>query len=116
MNKADASKSRAASTSRGGFPDDFKRDAVRLVVDDKYSFKAAAQAVGVSENSLRAWHRKFAPAPKACGDDATLDELREENKRLRKQLRRAEMEREILKKLRQGEPVALSRGGLTATV
>ena len=26
MNKADASKSRAASTSRGGFPDDFKRD------------------------------------------------------------------------------------------
>jgi transposase len=33
-----------------------------------------------------------------CGEDATADELREENKRLRKQLRRAEMEREILKK------------------
>ena len=39
-------------------------------------------------------------APKAppCGEDATLDELREENQRLRRELRRAEMEREILKK------------------
>ena len=33
-----------------------------------------------------------------CGENATLDELRDENKRLRKQLRRAELEREILKK------------------
>ncbi len=98
MNKANASTSRAASTRRGGSPDDFRRGAVRLIVEEKYSFKAAAKAVGVSQNSLRAWHRKYAPAPKACGDDATFDELREENKRLRKQLRRAEMEREILKK------------------
>ena len=75
MNKADASKSRATPTRRGGFPDDFKQDAVRLVVDEEYSFKAAAKAVGVSQNSLRAWHRKFAPAPKACGNDATLDDL-----------------------------------------
>ena len=97
MSKANASKAEATSTRRGGFPDDFKQDAVRLVVDEKYSFKAAAEAVGVSQNSLRAWHKKFAPAPKACGDDATLGELREENKRLRKQLKRAEMEREILK-------------------
>ena len=86
------------SPNRRRLSDDFKHDAVRLVVDEQYTFKAAAKAVGVSENSLRAWHRKFAPAPKACGDDATFDELREENKRLRKQLRRAEMEREILKK------------------
>ena len=98
MSKADESKSKVEPTRRGGFPDDFKRDAVRLIVEEKYSFKAAAKAVGVSENSLRAWHRKFAPTAKACGDDATFDELREENKRLRKQLRRAEMEREILKK------------------
>jgi transposase len=98
MSKADALESEATARKRGRFPDDFKRDAVRLIVEEKYSFKAAAKAVGVSENSLRAWHGKFAPAPKACGDDATFDELREENKRLRKQLRRAEMEREILKK------------------
>ena len=98
MSKSITSVSGVTPTRRGGFPDDFKQDAVRLVVDEKYSFKAAAEAVGVSENSLRVWHKKFGPPTKTCGSDATLDELREENKRLRKQLKRAEMEREILKK------------------
>jgi transposase len=80
------------------FGEDFKRDAVRLVVDEKYTFAAAAKAVGVSVQSLRAWHKKFAPPPTPCGENATVDELREENRRLRRELRRAEMEREILKK------------------
>ena len=81
------------------FTDDFKCDAVRLVTEEKYKFKAAAQAVGVSEKSLRDWHKKFAPPPVPCGDDATVSELQAENKRLRKELRRAEMEREILKRV-----------------
>jgi transposase len=80
------------------FPDEFKRDAVRLVTDEQYTFKAAAQAVGVSEKSLYDWHKKFAPPPVPCGDDATVAELQTENKRLRKELKRAELEREILKK------------------
>lgn len=46
------------------YPDDFKRDAVRLAVDEKYTFRAAAQAVGVSEKSRRDWHAKFAPKTK----------------------------------------------------
>ena len=45
------------------FSDDFKRDSVRLVTDEKYTFQAAATAVGVSHNSLRDWHAKFAPQP-----------------------------------------------------
>ena len=65
MSKAKASMSEATPTRRAGFPDDFKQDAVRLIVDEKYSFKAAAEAVGVSENSLRGWHKKFAPAARA---------------------------------------------------
>jgi transposase len=88
----------AASRQSNRFADDFKRDAVRLVVEEKYTLAAAAKAVGVSIQSLRAWHKKFAPPRDACGENATLDELREENKRLRSQLRRAELEREILKK------------------
>ncbi len=83
---------------RRRYPDDFKQDAVRLVSDEKYSFKAAAKAVGVSEKSLRDWHARLVPQPAPCGDDATLGQLQQENKRLRKQLKRAEMEREILKK------------------
>lgn len=83
---------------RRSFNDQFKRDAVNLVVVEGYSFAAAARAVNVSSRSLREWHEKFAPAPEACGDDATVQELQSENQRLRKQLRKAELEREILKK------------------
>jgi transposase len=78
--------------------DDFKRDAVRLVIEEQYTFAAAAKAIGVSTKSLRGWHQKFAPKPTPCGENATVDEMREEIKRLRRQLKRAEMEREILKK------------------
>ena len=89
-------KSASAATPRHS--EEFKRDAVRLVVDEGYTFAAAAKAVGVSDQTLRLWRKKFGPAPKPCGDDATLDELRAENQRLNRELRRAELEREILKK------------------
>ena len=87
-----------ASRKRRVFSEEFKQDAVRLVVNEGYSFAAAAQAVGVGEQSLRKWHARLSPKPAPCGEDATQDELREENQRLRRELRRAEMEREILKK------------------
>ena len=83
---------------RRSYDEPFKRDAVRLVSEEKYSFKAAATAVNVSEQSLRAWHAKLAPARPPCGESATTQELRDEVTRLRKQLKRAELERDILKK------------------
>lgn len=86
------------SPKRRRFSKEFMQDAVRLVVSEEYSFKAAATAVGVSDQTLRHWHAKLAPKPAECGEEATLEELREENKRLRRELRRAELEREILKK------------------
>jgi len=86
------------SEATATYPKDFQQDAVRLVTEEKYTFKAAALAVGVSEKSLRDWHKKHAPPPVPCGDSATVTELQAENKRLRKQLKRAELEREILKK------------------
>ena len=88
----------ATSPSARRYLDEFKQDAVRLIVEEKYSFKAAAEAVGVCEKTLRDWHRRYATPPAPCGEDATVVELREEVTRLRRQLRRAELEREILKK------------------
>lgn len=76
---------------------EFKRDAVDLVVKHGYSFSAAASAVNVLERSLRRWHMQLTK-PKPCGDNASLEELRAENKRLRRELQQAELEREILKK------------------
>jgi hypothetical protein len=43
----------AGSPQRRRFTEEFKRDAVRLIVEEQYTFKAAATAVGVSEQSLR---------------------------------------------------------------
>ncbi len=58
----------APSPKSRRYPEDFKRDAVRLVTDEQYTVKAAAQAVGVSEKSLYDWHKKFTPPPVPCGD------------------------------------------------
>ena len=80
------------------YEESFKRDAVRLVTEEKYSFAAAALAVGVTDQTLRVWHKKFAPSPTPCGENATAEELQAEVQRLQKALRRAEMERDILKK------------------
>jgi transposase len=88
----------AVRSRKARYLDEFKRDAVRLVSEEKYTFKAAAAAVNVSEKSLRDWYARFAPQPTPCGEGATVEELRDENKRLRQQLKRAELEREILKK------------------
>ena len=87
-----------APRKRRRFSEEFKQDAIRLVTNEGYSFAAAAKAVGVGEQSLRKWHARLAPKPAPCGEDASQDELRDEIKRLRRELRRAELEREILKK------------------
>ena len=84
---------------RRRYADEFKQDAVRLVTEEEYTFQAAADAVGVSSKSLRDWHKKFAPAPNASNGAAiTVERLQADIKLLRQQLRRAEVERDILKK------------------
>jgi transposase len=98
MSEVQSLESHKSSPQSRRFPDEFKRDAVRLVTEEQYTFKSAAQAVGVSVKSLYDWHKKFAPPPVPCGEGATVTELQAENKRLRKELKRAELEREILKK------------------
>ena len=80
------------------FTEEFKVDAVRLVTVEGDTIAAAAKSVGVGEQSLRKWHARLAPQPAPCGEDASVEELRAEVDRLRRELRRAEMEREILKK------------------
>ena len=90
--------SKSKKRVRRTFTDEFKRDTVNLVVKQGYSFVAAAEAVGVAARSVREWHEKFAPPPEPCGDDASAEEMQAEIKRLRKELKKAELEREILKK------------------
>ena len=90
--------SQKGKRSRRTFTDEFKQDAVNLVVKEDYAIADAARAVNVTYKTFREWYDKLAPEPTPCGDDASIDQLKEENKRLRKQLKQAELEREILKK------------------
>ena len=83
---------------RPTYSEEFKRDAVKLIVVQGYTYSAASKAVGVNPGTLRNWVVKFGLQADACGEDATVGELQEENRRLRKQLQQAELEREILKK------------------
>ena len=90
--------SQESKYKRRSFSDEFKLGAVNLIVNQGYSFRAAADAVGVGGGSLRLWHRQLAPKPEPVGENASLAELKAENQRLRRDLRQAELEREILKK------------------
>ena len=101
--------SKKSKRSRRVFSDEFKQDAVDLVVKQGYSFRAAAEAVNVSSRSLREWHEKLAPEPQPCGENASVEDLQAEIKRLRKQLQNAELEREILKKKKQRRTSRKSR-------
>ncbi len=88
----------AKNGQRRSFTEEFKRNAVDLIVNQGYTFAAASRAVNVDTTTLRDWHRKFAPIPKPSDDNASVEQLTAEVKRLRKELARVEMEREILKK------------------
>lgn len=83
------------STQR--FTPEFKEEAVRQVIDRKYSVAEVSARLGVSAHSLYKWVK--AVAPDNTEKQATeLLEARSELLRLRAQLRRAEEERDILKK------------------
>ena len=77
---------------------EFKTAAAKLVREQGYSVRKAAQSLGVDEGSIRSWTRQFAPEVPAPGEDASPEELRRELLRLREENRRLLMEREILKK------------------
>ena len=79
---------------RRSHSEEFKREAVRLVVEQGQSVARTARDLGIHENLLRTWKRKYTDGPDESlseSDQMELSRLREENRRLR-------MERDILKK------------------
>jgi transposase len=84
--------------ARKAYNDEFRTAAAKLVREQGYSIKKAAQSFGVDQGSIRDWVRRFAPAPQAPAVEASAVELRRDNQRLREENRRLLMEREIFKK------------------
>ena len=83
------------STKR--YTPEFKDEAVRQVVDRGYSVAEVADRLGVSAHSLHKWVKAVKPA-QADQHATDLIEAKSEILKLRAQLRRAEEERDILKK------------------
>jgi transposase len=82
--------------TRRSFPDEFKTDAVAMVLDDGREIVDVAEAIGVGEGTLGNWVRleRIERGERAglTRDDRTeIVELRKENARLR-------MERDLLKR------------------
>lgn len=85
-------------STRRSFTDEYKANAVELVVNDNRTIAEVARSIGVHEMTLGKWVKKARdeseePARSLSEDErAELERLREENKRLR-------MEAEFAKKV-----------------
>jgi transposase len=82
---------------RRQFDDDFKAQAVRLVLDDGKSVGSVARDLDLTETALREWVKR-ARADRTHGKTGLTTAEREELARLRKENRELRTEREILKK------------------
>ena len=81
--------------TRRKYTEEFKAEAVRLIVEEGYSISQAARNLDINANMLGRWKRELT-------EDAEIRQQvtdeREELKRLREEVRQLKMEREILKK------------------
>ena len=76
------------------YTDEFKQEAVNKVVVHGYPVLQVSQRLGITNKSLYDWIKKFSKPPKARQED---EDLRAEVARLKRELKRSEQERAILK-------------------
>lgn len=86
-------------TNRPRFNPEFKVECAQLVLDQGYSFREAAEAMNVGKSTLDKWVRKL--KAERGGELTTGKPITEEQREiaeLKKQVKRLEMEKDILKK------------------
>ena len=83
---------------RQNYSEEFKKEAVRLVVEEGYSQQEAGDNLGISPKNITRWKKEYgARQLKGTGGNLSHSE-REDLESLRKENKRLKMEREILKK------------------
>jgi transposase len=82
--------------TRPAFPPEFRREAVKLMRESDKPVSQLAKDLGVSEQSLRKW-RAQAQVDSGEREGLTSEQL-QELRRLRRENRTLQMEREVLKK------------------
>ena len=89
----------SAQRNRRNYTKGFKADAVGLVIEQGYSSAEVGRRLGVSENNVNRWVRQYRDQHEIASTDGLIrEQLESELKRLRKENKRLEMEREILQK------------------
>lgn len=87
------------SEKRRSFDKEFKISAVKLVLESEKSVESIASDLGVSSNTLFNWKRKYLEdAKNAFPGKGKMKPEDEELRRVKKELLRVTMERDILKK------------------
>ena len=85
-----------ASRRRGRYPRQFRKDAAALVIDQRRTIADVAGELGVVEQTLGNWVRQ--ERVDRGEREGTTTEMREENARLRREVKRLTMERDLLKR------------------
>ena len=86
-------------TKRQKYTKEFKADTIKLVLEQGYSCAEAGRRLGLHSTNVSRWIREQHQDEKDIAEGGvTRRELEEEVLRLRKENKRLEMEREILKK------------------
>ena len=84
---------------RLNYTQEFKQEAVKLVIEQRYSCPEVGRRLGVAASNVTRWVRQFRQDQQDLSDGGiTRKDLEAENRRLKKENKRLEMEREILKK------------------
>ena len=85
--------------TRKKYSKEFKLDAIALVLEQSYSRSEAARSLDINANMLGRWIKEHqAQAEQAFRGNGKLTEEQAEIRKLKEQVRRLEMEKEILKK------------------
>ena len=85
--------------TRKKYSKEFKLDAISLVLEQGYSRAEAARSLGIHANQLGRWIREYQDDDgQAFRGNGKLTEEQAEIRRLKEQVRRLQMEKDILKK------------------
>ena len=86
-------------TKRKKYSKEFKLDAVSLVLEQDYSRTEAARSLGINANMLRRWIQEFESEDgHSFRGNGKLSPEQEQIRDLKKQVKKLELEKEILKK------------------
>lgn len=80
------------------YTQEFKQEAVSLVIDGGLSVAEVSRRLSISQQTLRNWIKKHKVEELTSPGSRSVTDLEAENSRLRKELAEARLEKEILKK------------------